>query len=280
METKKTAHRPKGGHAAGPKRAASSGGRSGKKPAAGSQARKRASGAANPKAVRRASGAHTGKTHKKKTARYYKKKLRQAAVLAAGLAVAAGIFLAVRAVTKCFGPEEQTASAIEFRRNGSIVVTSVETLDQDYYDTAELKKTIRDSVSAYNEANGGGVKQTSFSVTENTAHLVMTYDSPEDYERFNDTTLYVGTVQGARDEGFDFASIMSSVSNADSSKILNEATLEQLLSNGVIILTEQANVVTAKGILYATPNLGVTDETHASAIGTINEDTPAIIILK
>lgn len=280
METKKTAHRPKGGHAAGPKRAAPSGGRSGKKPAARSQTRKRASGAANPKAVRRASGAHTGKTHKKKTARYYKKKLRQAAVLAAGLAVAAGIFLAVRAVTKCFGPEEQTASAIEFRRNGSIVVTSVETLDQDYYDVAELKKTIRDAVSAYNEANGGGVKQTSFSVTENTAHLVMTYDSPEDYERFNDTTLYVGTVQGARDEGFDFASIMSSVSNADSSKILNEATLEQLLSNGVIILTEQANVVTAKGILYATPNLGVTDETHASAIGTINEDTPAIIILK
>lgn len=279
METKKTAHRPKGAHAAGSKRAAPSKGGSGRRPAAKGQGRKSTSGTMGRKTPRRSPGSHTGKSFKKKV-RYYKKKLRQAAVLAAGLAVAAGILLAVRAVTKGLGPEEQETSAIEFRRNGSIVVTSVEALDQDYYDAAELKKTIKDAISAYNEANGGGVAQNSFSVTENTAHLVMTYDSAEDYEGFNDTTLYVGTVQGAKDEGFDFASIMSSVSNADSSKILNEATLEQLLANDVIILTEQANVVTAKGILYATPNLGVTDETHASAIGTISSESPAIIILK
>ncbi len=279
METKKTAHRPKNARAAGPKRAAPAKGSYGRKPAAKNTARKGTTGTAGKKTPRRSSGARSGRSARK-TLRYYKKKLRQAAVLAAGLAIAAGVLLAVRAVTKGLGPEEQEASAIEFRRNGSIVVTSVEALDQDYYDASELKKTIRDAVSAYNDENGGGVKQTSFSVTENTAHLVMTYDSAEDYERFNDTTLYVGTVQGARDEGFDFASIMSSVSNADSSKILNEATLEQLLTNDVIILTEQANVVTAKGILYATPNLGVTDETHASAIGTISSESPAIIILK
>lgn len=280
METKKTAHRPKNARAAGPKRAAPAKGSSGRKPAAKNTARKGTTGTAGKKTPRRSPGARSGKSSYKKKLRYYKKKLRQAAVLAAGLAIAAGVLLAVRAVTKGLGPEEQEASAIEFRRNGTIVVTSVEALDQDYYDASELKKTIRDAVSAYNDANGGGVKQTSFSVTENTAHLVMTYDSAEDYEGFNDTTLYVGTVQGARDEGFDFASIMSSVSNADSSKILNEATLEQLLTNDVIILTEQANVVTAKGILYATPNLGVTDQTHASAIGTISSESPAIIILK
>ncbi len=279
METKKTAHRPKNARAAGPKRAAPAKGSSGRKPAAPNTARKGTSGTTGKKSPRRSSGARSGKSFKRKL-RYYKRKLRQAAVLAAGLAVAAGVLLAVRAVTRGLGPEEQTSSAIEFRRNGSIVVTSVETLDQDYYDEAELKKTIRDAVSAYNEANGGGVKQNSFSVTDSTARLVMTYDSAEDYERFNDTTLYVGTVQGARDEGYDFASIMSSVSNADSSKILNEATLEQLPDNGAIILTEQADVVTNKDILYATPNLGVTDATHASAIGTISSESPAIIILK
>lgn len=279
METKKTAHRPKNARAASPKRAAPAKGSSGRKPATQNTARKGTSGTAGKKAARYSNGARSGKSFKKKF-RYYRKKLRQAAVLAAGLAVAAGVFLAMRAVTKGLGPEEQTSSAIEFRRNGSIVVTSVEALDQDYYDASELKKTIRDAVSTYNEANGGGVKQSSFSVTENTARLVMTYDSAEDYESFNDTTLYVGTVQGAMDEGVDFASIMSSVSNADSSKILNEAALEQLTDNGVIIMTEQANVVTNKDILYATPNLGVTDATHASAIGTINSESPAIIILK
>ncbi len=87
-------------------------------------------------------------------------------------------------------------------------------------------------------------------------------------------------MQEAQADGYDFESIMSAVSHADSSRILNQATLDQLSENEVIILTEQVNVVMPRGILYATPNLGVTDETHATAIDTISREKPAIVILK
>ncbi len=217
-------------------------------------------------------------------ARHRKKQKERAAKLAVYLAaavIAVGVFLAVRAVTKVLGPEEYTASTAEFRKNGSIRITTVESFAEDYYDADELKKTIRDAVASYNEKNGSGsVAEKSFKVADQTAVLVLDYASAEDYSGFNDTSLFIGTVQEAQADGYDFESIMSAVSHADSSRILNQATLDQLSENEVIILTEQVNVVMPRGILYATPNLGVTDETHATAIDTISREKPAIVILK
>lgn len=233
----------------------------------------------------------SGSTGKKKMAqhtdgpaRHRKKQKEQAAKLAvlfAAAVIATGVFLAVRAVTKTFGPEEYTASTAEFRRNGSIRITTVESFAEDYYDADELKKTIRNAVASYNDKNGSGrVKEKSFRVADQTAVLVLDYESAEDYSGFNDATLFIGTVGEAQADGYDFESIMSAVSHADSSRILNQATLDQLAENEVIILTEQVNVVMPRGILYATPNLGVTDETHATAIDTISREKPAIVILK
>lgn len=217
-------------------------------------------------------------------ARHRKKQKERAARLAVYLAaavIAVGVFLAVRAVTRALGPEEYTASTAEFRKNGSIRITTVESFAEDYYDADELKKTIRDAVASYNEKNGSGsVAEKSFKVEDQTAVLVLDYASAEDYSGFNDTSLFIGTVQEAQADGYDFESIMSAVSHADSSRILNQATLDQLSENEVIILTEQVNVVMPRGILYATPNLGVTDETHATAIDTISREKPAIVILK
>ena len=233
-----------------------------------------------------------GKPHKKKknaglsvrkriTRRLRRVSPQKLAVTLAAAAAVIGIVCAVRAVTKALGPEDYDVSTIEFCRNGSVRVTTVEDFAQDYYDASELKKMIREEIASYNETNGAGsVKQSEYSVTDGKAKAVLTYQSVSDYQSFNHTTMFVGTVQEAEDQGFDFESIMSAVSRADSSRILNQATLDQLDSNEVIILTEQANVVTAGGILYATPNLGVTDETHASAIDTISAESPAIIILK
>lgn len=233
----------------------------------------------------------SGLPGKKKTARrpvgparHQKRQREQAtklAVLFAAAVIAAGVFLAVRAVTKALGPEEYTASTAEFHRNGSIRITTVESFAEDYYDADELKKTIRDAVASYNEKNGSGrVVEKSFKVADQTAVLVLDYKSAEDYSDFNDTSLFIGTVGEAQTDGYDFESIMSAVSHADSSRILNQATLDQLSENEVIILTEQVNVVMPRGILYATPNLGVTDETHATAIDTISREKPAIVILK
>lgn len=199
--------------------------------------------------------------------------------------IAAGIVIVRigRVVSDAVGPEDYQTSTAEFRKDGSIRVTSVEALDQEYYDSDELSKDIQDSVKSYNVKKGStGVTEESFSVTGESAKVVLIYESADDYEDFNDTTLFMGTVQEAESAGFDFESIMQAVSNEDSSRILTKATLDQLLSNQVIILTEKMDVVLPKKekFLYATANLGVTDFQHATAIDTISDEKPAIIILQ
>lgn len=191
-------------------------------------------------------------------------------------AIVAGIILAVFAVTSSDSTTQYTESTAEFRSDGSIVVTSVESFEEDYYDEEELRDMVDEAVDSY----GSGVKKLSLSIENGVAILEMKYDSAEDYVGFNDTDLFIGTVEEAENAGYDFQSIMSAVSQEDTSKILNEATLDQLLENEVIILCEEVNIATDEGILYATSNLGVTDETHASVIDTISEEMPAIIILK
>ena len=230
------------------------------------------------------SSVRTGKKRSSPAAKRRKKekeRLHRLAVLLAAAVIAVGIGLMIRAVTRSLGPGQYDSSTAEFRKNGGIRVTSVESFDEDYYDADELKNMIQEAVSSYNQEKGGsGVSRKYFRVADKTAVVVLDYQSAEDYQDFNGTPLFMGTVGDAQSEGYDFESIMAAVSHEDSSRILNQATLDQLAGNEVIILTEQVNVVMPRGILYATPNLGVTDELHATAIDTISAEKPAIVILK
>ena len=223
---------------------------------------------------KRAPERRTSHSEQQRRRRKEQKRHRLILLVAAVFIIAAGI-LALMAVTGTIGSTDYTTSTMEFLENGKIRVTSVESFDQDYYDAQELEETIRDALSEY----GSGVEQEYLDVSDGTAKLVLTYDSAEDYVGFNGTDLFVGTVAEAEEAGYDFQSIMSAVSQEDTSKILTEATLEQLADNEVILLFEQVDVVTYKDMLYATSNLGVTDSTHATAIDTISDETPAIVIL-
>lgn len=222
----------------------------------------------------------------RKARKRQKRLLRILLLAAAVIAVAAAgiiIYKVGRIVSDAVGPEDYTVSTAEFRKDGSIRVTSVESFEQAYYDADELAQEIRSSVEAYNEKKGDtGIREESFEAADGSAKAVLIYTSADDYENFNETTLFMGTVQEAENAGFDFESIMQAVSNEDSSRILTQATLDQLLSNETIILTEQMDVVLPKKekFLYATPNLGVTDFQHAAAIDTISDEKPAIIILQ
>ena len=203
------------------------------------------------------------------------------AVVLAVILILAALAFAFRAVTKALGPEDYSVSTAEFLENGSIRITSVESFEEEYYDSDELEQEIDEAVSSYNKANGANsVKQGAFSAADGEAKVVLTYRDAKDYEAFNGVPLFIGTVQEAQDQGYDFESIMSAVCQEDSSRILNQETLAQLSAHEVIVLMEQLDVVLSKEILYATPNLGVTDGLHAAAIDTISTDSPAIIILK
>ena len=104
------------------------------------------------------------------------------------------------------GGEVGTVSrtAIELKKNGSVVHTIVDDFAESYYDIEELKNTIVQACDTYNDAAGKeAVKMESAEAADGTATVVMTYDSAQSYSDFNRQALFAGTVKDAFKAGYD-----------------------------------------------------------------------------
>ena len=131
-------------------------------------------------------------------------------------------------------------------------------------------------------AGGKGISKKSLSVGNGTARLVMTYDSAEDYAKFNRVPAYFGTVSGAQEEGYSLDGLIGTPSRLDSGSLLPPDGLSDLSSHGCIVITEEADIVTEKEIpiLYASSNLTPKDDHTASLEGTVSRENPGVIVLQ
>jgi len=174
-----------------------------------------------------------------------------------------------------------TRSTVEFRRNGSLIVTSVEPFERDYYDEKELRALIDEALGKYN-LNGKKIELNQFDVDNKNAVLQLSYQSSADYRAFNDTMLFDGTVQEAQEQGIDLSAILSAVSRQNSSRIFTAGDFPALSGNRVIVLAEAMDIVLPRRekIMYASANLNVTDDQHAAAAGNITRSSYAVIILE
>ena len=102
--------------------------------------------------------------------------------------------LAVILITGCLGGCSQFQAehnAVKVKRDGSVQAAVIDTLDKSYYSEDELKQTIDDSVSAYNQSQEGDpIVVKKFNVTDGKAELYMNYAASRDYQDFNNVTFY------------------------------------------------------------------------------------------
>ena len=121
----------------------------------------------------------------------------------------------------------ETVSTLNFRKDRSILATSVESFEKDYYSEDELRQSVTDEITAYatggaeadgsDGADGAGgtgkvdsdaVQLSSLSVADGSAHLVMQYASVQDYNAFNDANLFYGTVNDALVQNIDLTALI------------------------------------------------------------------------
>lgn len=173
-------------------------------------------------------------------------------------------------------------STLVFSKKGGITAVSVESFDKDYYSKEELDKAVDTALKDYQAAGGSGIAKKSLSVGNGTAKLVMTYDSTEEYEQFNRVPAYFGTVSGAQEKGYSLDGLIGTPSRLDSGSLLPADGLSDLSGHGCIVITEEADIVTGKGIpiLYASSNLTTKDDHTASLEGTVSRENPAVIVLQ
>ena len=108
------------------------------------------------------------------------------------LAVMVGVMCLLSGCSKFSSPDE---SAVSISKDGGITGTAVESLDKEYYDETELKTMIESEIDAYKTSTGkDNIDLDKFSVSEDTAKLIIDYASAQDSATFNHVEFFVGTI--------------------------------------------------------------------------------------
>lgn len=197
------------------------------------------------------------------------------------LAVAASI------TAGCGASFEADESTVYITKQGNVIGADIEDFNEEYYDEEELQQYITDSIQGYVEANGDGSLELDRFETESsekdgvTAHLYLNYATYIDYALFNDVTMFAGTVEQARQEGYTFD---QSFQKAEDGALTGTADVQEALGDEntkVVVIGEETAVRVDGEILYVSDgNADLTGKNTVQAHYDIeNEDAQPVYIL-
>ena len=156
----------------------------------------------------------------------------------------AGLFSA------CGKSLEADRDTVYVQKKGSVIGAAIADFDKDYYDQEELKAFAEEKVETYQKEHGkDSVKIDEFSVEEKVAKLYMKYASCEDYQAFNEVTLFSGTVPQALAAGFDFNSGFTEIKDGKAAGAVDNKTIVDT-DYKVVVLSEKVDVKVDGTILY------------------------------
>jgi len=176
----------------------------------------------------------TNKRKKGKAARQ-RQKLMITGALAVVLVIV--IIIGVFVLGGCSTYETNT-NTVYLLEDGKVVSNSVEAFDENVYSKNDLKSYIKGVVDTYNAEHQNAVKQKSLNVKDGKATLVMEYASAEDFENFEGTEIFVGSVAEAVAAGYTFEGDFANVADGKA-KIV---TSDEFLNGDYKVAIIKANV--------------------------------------
>lgn len=147
---------------------------------------------------------------------------------------------------------EDAVTNIVVQKDGSIIHTIYEEFEESYYSTEGLSEMIIQTVQAYMKKNPGA------SITLDQCELQdgqiikvkMTYNNCEVYSDFNESQLFVGTIQQAYEKGLNLDMYLSSVSGKEKSTITKQELLN-MAQDYILITDESMEFTVNSNILFA-----------------------------
>lgn len=153
-------------------------------------------------------------------------------------------------LTGCGKSLEADRDTVYIQKKGNVVSAAIADFDKDYYDEEELKKYVDERVADYQEQHGeDSVSIDKFSVEEGVAKLYIEYKGCEEYEDFNEVTLFSGTVPQALAEGFDFNAEFTEIKDGKAAGAVSKDKITDTDAK-VIILSEKVDVKVDGTIQY------------------------------
>ena len=171
-------------------------------------------------------------------------------------------------LTGC-GQKESTVSTISIDKDGRISYLIYEDFSKDYYDLKELSDMASAEISEYNsEYISEKIKLESVESVEKDdssfVKMVMDFDSADDFTVFNEESLFYGTVEEARQNGF---TVSSSLVDEGGEKLPDDF-LDEHSDRHVIITNDKSRIITPFNIEYVTKGVKLIGKKEAELADT------------
>lgn len=172
-------------------------------------------------------------------------------------------------LTACGSSLDADCNTVYVEKKGTVIGASIEKMDKDYYKEDELKEFIDEKVEAYQkEHEKNSVKVSDFSVKDGVAELFMKYAGYEEYQEFNDVTLFAGTVPQALAAGYDFNTEFTKIKDGKASGEVESSEVTES-DYKVVVLSEKIDVKVDGTIKYMS-----SDFTSIKADDTVSIQLP------
>lgn len=175
----------------------------------------------------------------------------------------AGLFSA------CGDSLEADRDTVYVQKKGKVICAAVSDFDKEYYDAQELEKYVEERVSAYQQEHGkNSVVIDSFAVENGVAKLYMKYKDCENYQNFNEVTLFSGTVSQALAAGYTFNAPFTQIEDGKAAGNVENTTVMDT-DYKVVILSEKVDVKVDGTVQYMS-----TDYTTLKSKDTVSIAVP------
>ena len=150
-----------------------------------------------------------------------------------------------------------TKNSIVVHADQSIDATMLRTFDQSYYSEDELVSMVNEELKNYNSEYGAdAITVNSHSLSGQQVSLTLHFHSWEDYNRYMLDRIYVGTVQGAYDERYDFNQALSYAD--DKEHTIGKNDLMNMADQKIIVFAGDHSVETPDKIRFYTQGMKLT----------------------
>lgn len=164
------------------------------------------------------------------------------------------------------GDTAVTETTIELKKDGSVVHTIVETFTEDYYDEARLQAAIQTACDSYNAGKDSGtVEVEEIAREDGMMRVKMNYPDAASYAGFNQSALFVGTVQEAHQAGYDLN--VTLVSMQDGEETIGKEEILGMGEKHIAIVREAVDVRVWNKVLYASGDVLSTGDARTVMVG-------------
>ncbi len=149
--------------------------------------------------------------------------------------------------------EGKDSSVLVIDRHETVTSYIVEDFSASYLNAEELKTNVTEEINKANEGQENPVVElTKLEVEEGILRSTMEYQNTKAYEEFNEETLFVGTIDEAKEKGYSLDIDLYGVKDLNTKVKLSTVQTEDMK---VLIFSEPVSVKAPKKILYISDGL-------------------------